>query len=742
MRRVFGQRGFIRRLPIVLLAGAGVFFFCMAPEAAVADELTGYLDLTYFHNRGNSASSLGQATTTGSDGFRQQYGLTLSRALYPNLHFLASGIFERTRINVTQNDTDMTVISTLSQPYLDLTLRDPFVTIGGTYSKQETRAESVGFSTTTLFNETYSSIFSWRPDALPTIDLRWKDTNVFDRTRSTQNVSNELLTFTTTYDPVKNLRLRYASSRDDVQDKMLGTETRTTTDSSRVNYDGGLLDNRIAVSANYQSSRQDTELLQSSTGVLSAPQFAFSGLAAIDDTPTLGALDPNLALVDSVVEVGSGITIGLPVTVTGARNIGLDFGTPKKVDTLSLSVIWNNALLPIEIANTFSWAVYTSSDNMNWTLQTTVAQAAFSTANNRFDIPVPGLTTRYIKVVVSPLTPAEATASPFFSTAPDQQIYVTELQAFAAVATGGAGSSVVSSTQIVDGSVKVRLTNTPLLFYDFTYYSSISEGFVTARRSTMTNGLSASHRFSEVFSGSSRLLREDDSGPAGDLVSYRLNVTVNAVPLRTLSHTLTYNLVDIQGPQEELWRNSVYLTNIATLYRGVDANLSGGLSTQSSSTGVKQNSTTIMFGATVAPRTNLSINPSYSATSSEQYGGGIPDSTNATRTKDLSFVYTPLPAVYLTASWGSVTQSGRQDRLKNYGISWSPFPGGALQISVSYTENWRSTDANHTTFLAETARWNITNRAFFLLSHYDSTSTSTIVTSDATGYTAELRYAF
>jgi len=355
---------------------------------------------------------------------------------------------------------------------------------------------------------------------------------------------------------------------------------------------------------------------------------------------------------------------------------------------------------------------------------------------------VPGLTARYIKVVVSPLTPAEATASPFFAAAADQQIYVTELQAFAIVATGGAGSSVVSSTQIVDGSAKVRLTDAPLLFYDFTYYSSISEGFAAARRSTITNGLSASHRFSEVFSGSSRLLREDDSGPEGDLVSYRLNVTVNAVPLRTLSHTLTYNLVDIRGPQEEIWRNSVYLSNIATLYRGVDANLSGGLSTQSSSTGVKQNSTTIMFGATVAPRTNLSINPSYSATSSEQSGGALPDSTNATRTKDLSVVYTPLPAVYLTASWGSVTQSGRQDRLKNYGISWSPFPGGALQISVSYTENWRSTDDNRTTFLTETARWNITNRAFLVFSHYDSTSTSTIVTSDATGYTTELRYAF
>lgn len=739
MRQVFGQSGILGRIPIVLLAGAGTFFFCAAREAALAEELTGYMDLTYFHTQGDSRSSLGQETTTESNGFRQQYGLTLNKALYPKLHLLASGIFERTRVTMSQNDTGTTAISTLSQPLIDLTLRDPFFTVGGTWSRQETRTENVGVTTATLFNETYSGIFSWRPDALPTIDLRWRDANVYDRTRSTRDQNDEMLSFITTYVPVRNLRLRYASIRDDVQDKVQDTETRTTSDSSRVNYDAGFFSNRVVVSANYQNNRQHTELVKSSTGVQQIPQFAFTGLVAIDDTPTLGALDPNLQLVDGDTTASAGITIGLPVTVPGARNMGLDFGTPVKVDTLSLWVTWNNTSLPGNIAGIFSWSVYTSSDNMNWTFQTMVFPAVFDPVENRFDIAVPGLTTRYLKVVVNPLTPADVAGKPPFSTATDQQIYVTELKGSAIVTRGG---EVVTSTQIVDGSLRARLAEAPLLFYDFAYYSSLSGGLSSARRSTITNGLSLSHQFNAVFSGSSRLLREDNSAPEGDTVSYGFNATVSAVPLRTLSHTLTYNLADIQGPQETTRRSSWYLTSIATLYRGFDVNLSGGLSAQTGSTGAKRDSTTIMLGASIAPRANLNINPSYSAISTEQSVGGRPTTTSATRTEDLSISYAPLPTVYLSGSWSKLTQAGRRDRIENYGITWSPFPGGALQLSVSYTENWRSTDDNLTRLLSETARWNITSRAFLMLSYYDSNTTSATIASDSKGYNAELRYAF
>ena len=112
---------------------------------------------------------------------------------------------------------------------------------------------------------------------------------------------------------------------------------------------------------------------------------------------------------------------------TRERNIGLDFSLAQDVNTLR---VWVDRELPATISGSFSWDVYTSSDNLNWSLYTTLSPAPFGQFDNRFEITFSSVNTRYIKVVVKPLSAAVQGASGY----PD--IFVTEIQAFSSNISG------------------------------------------------------------------------------------------------------------------------------------------------------------------------------------------------------------------------------------------------------------------------------------------------------------------
>ncbi len=170
-------------------------------------------------------------------------------------------------------------------------------------------------------------------------------------------------------------------------------------------------------------------LFLNSDNLLTAPLSSASFLT--DNTMTGPTSDTN--------NIGSATFTASPPDVT-ARNIGLQFVAATQMNTLDVWVYSVTgatidtavpAFLPATVAGAFMWAVYTSSDGSNWRLFQTGAPAPYvldvsRPGVGRFEITFPNVVTKYIKVVVSPLSPfaAGGQAGDF------PGIYVTELQAF------------------------------------------------------------------------------------------------------------------------------------------------------------------------------------------------------------------------------------------------------------------------------------------------------------------------
>jgi hypothetical protein len=224
-----------------------------------------------------------------------------------------------------------------------------------------------------------------------------------------------------------------------------------------------------------------------------------AGLSVLDDTPADGALDQNPALIDGNLTVSAGVNIGLPPLGgdTRRRNLGLDFLAVQEFNSL---LVWLDRDLPFEIASAYSWDIYTSADNLSWTLYTTVPSAPFGHFLNRFEISFPAVRTRYIKVVTRPLSAAVIIPPGF---ANPNLIFITEVQAFLNRPVQDFRGSTTRIFQNYTLDVKTRLLNAPTLYHDFnSYYTEI--GPDGRRRYNISNGLFFSHSFTPILSPTPR----------------------------------------------------------------------------------------------------------------------------------------------------------------------------------------------------------------------------------------------
>ncbi len=169
---------------------------------------------------------------------------------------------------------------------------------------------------------------------------------------------------------------------------------------------------------------------------------------------------------------------------------------------------------------------------------------------------------------------------------------------------------------------------------------------------------------------------------------------------------------------------SLFLQTSAELYRGATADLGLGQSRSEESDGTEIESTQVTGTATLIPHRTLSINLTYLLRDSEVTSSG-PDPAPA-RGSDLTATevgvgYRPFPALYLFYRYRLEEQPGQPDRtLENYNLSWSPFPGGGLQLSFTYDETFRSELDSETRIGTANARWNLASSRYLQLTYVRS----------------------
>ena len=695
---------------------------------AVADGIGGYLELNYNHARTDTEDETGVNTKTETGSFNQLYNIALNRAFFPNLFLNAGGTFENTDIRSIVDDDLSKFSTTTIRPFIDLTLKNPLFTAGGMYNIREVKTSGTDSDQMTRVNENYSAVFGWKPAELPSIDIRFDTTNLYDKDRDIQDTANDFLSlvsrYVPEYGPLKGLEVRYQPTYMKTNDRLDDVVTTIMTHNGRLTFSDTFFNRRVALYTSYNIAHTETEITTSSTtGEILTQLFPFSGLSAIDDTPDEGALNENTELIDGNLAAGAGVNIGRGDTKP--RNMGLDFVTAADVNII---YVWINRELPFQIANSFSWDIYTSPDNRNWTLFSTVPAAVFGSFQNRFEINFPNVKTRYIKVVTSPLSPAEAALSPGF--ADPENISVTEVQAFLKTSSSEIDKNYHDSTtnHIYNLDIRTRILDAPALFYEFSYYLTKAASSFTD--TTLSNGLSVSRSFGNDVTTHARVTREDTVQQDENGVSYLCNASVTAHPLPTLSHTINYSGEFEKTGDERENSNSISFNNSAELYKGININLNGGVGFQRRNSGENTRNRAFSFGSGIVPHQRLTIDLYYSNEDTKETGGNQ-DIYNKTERETLSMSYKPFDTVYLLVSFERIKQTDIDTKdLIDYGINWSPFPDGSLQFTFSYDENLAS-DGEKTTLISPNMRWNISRRTYLELSGQSLKTESDVETSDS-----------
>lgn len=714
-------------LLVLMLSAEGV------RAQGILQGLSGYSETEYDFFTTKSKDASGNVTKTTTNSLTERLNLNINTNIFPNLKLNAGGLFEKDLTWTKGGDTDIKSTTTLLRPIVELILTTPLYTAGVGYNRKEETDKSSGVPGITTISEEYRAILGWKPVGFPMFNVLFTRTNFFDEKRISENTSTDLITLNSWYN-YRGVDIRYAATYNDTKDKLTGLETENLTQNGRLSYSNSFFNNRVSLNTIYTITNEQIKTFSKGTGEVSLQLFPLAGLSSINDMPTTGALDPNPALIDGNLTTSAGINIGLPPLGgdTRPRNMGLDFVNVVEVNEL---FVWVNRELPQNISSAFSWDIYTSPDNLNWSKIATVSSAPFGPSQNRFDINFPGVNTRFIKVVTNPLSPAVLNSSTF------PNIFVTELQAFTQTPVQVVGTtSQTLTSHLFNLDSRTRIFDSPTLFYELSYLFTRTDPSAQ-QRWILSNGLSLDYRLSNIFSTSARVTRQDDEQKGtGDTVRYIYNASITATPVRTLRNSLLFS-----GQIEEVGKkstdlNSIFLNNNAALYKGIDVNLNGGVSFSKNETGQDLRNTLINFGANITPNRALVLNLNYSDSTTNQSGGGQPSSSTYSRRGDVRLTYIPFSTLNLFASAGVLMRSGQKiETLQSYGINWAPFPDGTIQFNFAYNENFDSLNNIRERTIIPSLIWKITNRVLLQVSYQMISSSSKTGSIDTNGASANLK---
>jgi hypothetical protein len=672
-----------------------------------AEGISGYLEFDYNRVDAENKAPGGRSIKTKSDTFTQLYNLRFDRKFYPNLNFLASGNFQNVDTSIDIEGLENDTTTTTLRPYVNLNLRTPLYYAEGAYSRFEEKEKNAGLSFTTVRDSFISTLY-WKPDRFPDLKLQYLWDHQYDKERVALDTVSNNFQVTSNYLPVENLRLYYQGTLRNTDLRLSDTTVKETFHTGRVNYSNSWWQQRINFGVDYNITNQEVETTTSGVGEVGTRVFPFAGLSVLSDTPDDVVLISNPTLIDGNLAASSGINLGLPPPGGDARlrNMGLDFLFATEINTLYVSVDRDVA----QVADSFSWRIYTSADNRNWTLRQNVSPAIYSPTFNRFEIRFSNVQDRYVKVVTAPLSPAVPFASGF------PTILVTELQAEIRRPASEQAGTLRSTFQ--NGTVDFRavILEALTLTYEFTYFFAMQDP--GELQYTISNGLSFFRQFNRVFSGRGRIAFENGEEPTGRREALVYSVSLMAVPLQILRHSLLFSGGDETVAGKRTTNNSILLYNIATLYEGIDAYLSAGISLQEEDSGRKNTNTQGNAGVTFVPNRKVTLTLFYNGTTTVTSGGGLQgEITNYTRTGEADLSITPVQTVYLFGSYRIEKSTTFQSRnIMNYSLNWSPFPDGTLHLTFYYNETIRS-DNTEERSIVPSLRWYFTPRSYLDLSY-------------------------
>jgi hypothetical protein len=623
----------------------------------------------------------------------------------------------------------------LLRPFVQLNLTNPNYRAGTTYQRSERKQSITGLDETEDFRDEFDASFGVRRTRIPDFNIRYNQTHTYE-VRDERDDLTRLFTFDTNTTLWRKVDVDYFYSRNQEEDRNQDSEVLDQTHSGNINYTDNFVDGRLFLNTRYNIRYNILEF--PTLADFESQLLPAAGLFSLDDTPEDGpALNTNNQLIDGNRAVSAGIDIGLDGDETTLTNIGLDFGFPTTVTSLR---VWVDRTLPLGVSSFFSWSIYTSPDNTDtstWTLLTTVSPAPFGVFENRFEIVIPEVTTRFIKVVTQPLSPLVPGAVNF------QNILVTELEAFTTLRGESATNKDATINHNYVLNLRHRLTPKTTLGYDLNYRlerRDPPQDAPTEDRSELTNGIYVNHIFTEVYSVTGRVQRRDTALIDRDVIEHTYSASLRAAHFKNFSQTLTYSGSNREEDDDSSYANSIFLRNNAILLRGWDGFLDIGYSWNKPIRRSRENSTFLRLGTGLRPNPKLDINLDYTYTLTERPQEEDLDTTDSRF--DLRLSYIPVDTLSLSARLTYTDRDDDETNFQNYTLNWSPFPDGTLQFFFSYSETLRLDIDSQERIIGPGLQWTLGGWAFVDLAYNFINNENDFQEIDSRNFVANIRLVY
>jgi hypothetical protein len=681
---------------IVWLIGVcvcGLVLMAGLPPAAKAD-LNLHAELTNEKTDSKvTDKETGQVTSSDRDRFDQLYNIDIGRNLYPNLAFRAGGIFQYGDVRSTSEGTITRNHSELLHPFLELNLSNPIFTTGFGYDTTMNRQSATGQVTTKDTRDQVHGRFLWTPVDLPRLNLNYTKTHRYDELAKTANLKQDDVSLNLRYD-WHDIYTNYSYVTSKTHDLVRGLKSQRDAHDGRISFNHDVTRD-LNLNASYRTTYSTEEYAGGGQPFL-APLSPGNtkGFYVLDDsdpldwqTPPQPEIKDGNFLVDGVKSGSSSINLGLNGDETKNVSFGLDFGFATRFSTIR---VWVDSDAT-EVANAFVWTLYVSDDNRNWTVQAQTQPVRYvGGIDNYFEFTLSDtvgapITARYVKVVTMPLTTAADPAGHF------RDLYVTEVEPFSLEQGNIIRRNMENSA---DMGLLWQLDPKTSMGYSVFYRYQRTEAETTSRNSALSQTVNLNRTLSRIFTGSVRGIRDARHSPTQNTLDYSYGASLAAGWLDTFRQTLSYNGTwskikppagSVSPPKEINRTSSVVLRNVAELYRGWSVNIDFGYILSYPWEEEKRTSRLFRVESTMIPNPKLTVNTGYFYTSTHS---NIPSSKD--QRLELSISLSPTRAMSIFSRLTIIDQDGTSKSYQNYSVDWSPFPDGALQLFVSYSEDLTS----------------------------------------------------
>ena len=690
------------RLAAALLAAAG---------GARGQGLAGFIEEDVARARIDSTDQSGASQRLDTLLFTQRYRLNLDRPFYPGLRLMTGGALEQvlgyTEVGGLSGDADRRILNL----FANLEMGTPG--LGGILGYTRREFSFPGSPVRSIFDEPALSL-AMRPAGLPQLTLRLSRPWTHDSSGTVQDLATVQGLLTAQYEPRPRLDLRYALDYSNPADRVHHTESRTVTQTAGINWSEILTPWRTAVTAGLNGIHRVTQATLSG-GTLATQRFPLAGFSAIEvfpAVPTQVQMTLNQALVDGNFGGGAGVNLGFSAPLAGDNNyrdVGVQFAdaiTP--VNTLFL---WVDRPVPQELVAAFTFTAYKSDDNVHWTQVAVLGPAVFPLFQNRFEITIETTAALFLKVVARPLSPA-ATGDQRLA-----DILVTEIQPYLVALVERDVGWQSSNSQLLTAALRTQLFDRDDLSYDAML--SVSRADDPGRTATtwlLANALGFSRRLGPMFLVAARVARQDRNQAQGHQGAWLYSASLAADELPTLGHTLAYSGQTNSTPDGTATTNSLSFFNRATPYRNVGLLAGASWTLATTPAGQTNRTTLITVSASLQPHPSLTLGGNYGRTGTQISGGEQAAISSRAERLEGSFSFNPFPTLYLSGSASRNLADGKSFTLANAAVGFSPFQGGALQLSFSFNQTLDAAGAA-TRLVSPGLRWNV-NRSAVLTASY------------------------